>query len=206
MARLDHSIAAGLKEFPEAFRESIAFADVRNNYEALIERLRFLSPLKLSGQKTRVTLTGVQIFEYLKRFFGTELAQQGIELDASKSFLKFTVYEQPARLLPVFINLVNNAAYWVSYSSQEDKKILLDAVDERVVISDSGPGVDPDDIGKLFRLFFSRKARGGRGVGLYLCRANLAAGGHTIEYGTDLQQSKLSGAKFLINFRGGKYE
>lgn len=203
---LDHSIAAGLKEFPEAFRDSIAFADVRDSYEALIERLRFLSPLKLSGQKTRVTLTGVQIFEYVKRFFGTELAQQGIELDASKSFLKFSVYEQPARLLPVFINLVNNAGYWVSHSTQEDKKILLDAAHGRVVVSDTGPGVDPDDISKLFRLFFSRKVRGGRGIGLYLCRANLAAGGHTIEYGTDGQQSTLTGAKFVIDFKGGKYE
>ena len=61
------------------------------------------------------------------------------------------------------------------------------------------------DIKHLFSLFFTRKVRGGRGVGLYLCRANLAAGGHTINYATDNGLKKLPGANFVIDFKGAKY-
>jgi hypothetical protein len=46
---------------------------------------------------------------------------------------------------------------------------------------------------------------GGRGVGLYLCRMNLAAGGHTIDY-LDAKKGILPGANFVINFSGATYE
>lgn len=75
----------------------------------------------------------------------------------------------------------------------------------RVIISDSGPGVEEDDLESLFTLFFTRKLRGGRGVGLYLCRANLAASGHKISYSRAQSGSELSGAHFIIEFRGAEY-
>jgi len=203
---IEHSISSGLKEFPEEVKRSVAFTDVQSNYESLIGRLRFLAPLRLSGQKTRSQISGQQIYDYVGRFFGDSLSQQGIQLEASVAFIKFAVMEQPARIFPVFINLVNNAAYWVLHSPKGEKRILLDAIDGKVVVSDTGPGVDQDDIKNLFRLFFTRKMRGGRGVGLYLCRSNLAAGGHAISYETSHRWSTLSGAAFVIDFQAARYE
>lgn len=203
---IEHAISSGLKEFPEAVRRSVAFADVQSNYESLIDRLRFLAPLRLSGPKTRSQISGRQIYDYVGRFFGDSLTQQGIQLEASAAFLKFSVMEQPARIFPVFINLVNNAAYWVRHSPKGEQRISLDVVDSKVVVSDTGPGVDADDIKNLFRLFFTRKMRGGRGVGLYLCRSNLAAGGHSISYETNHRWSSLAGAIFVIDFKAAQYE
>ena len=74
------------------------------------------------------------------------------------------------------------------------------------MVADSGPGVDEDDLKHLFTLFFTRKVRGGRGVGLYLCRANLAAGGHKIEYATEDKYRLLPGANFVIDFTGAQYD
>lgn len=202
---LEQTISAGLNEFPDSIKGSDTYAAVRDSHEALVDRLRFLSPLKLSGPKTRINLTGKQIFDYIQKFFRNGLEQTGIHLRATPAFLGFSVFEQPSRIYPVFINLVNNAGYWVAYASQQDKEILLDVSDGKVVVADTGPGVDEEDRKHLFRLFFTRKVRGGRGVGLYLCRTNLAAGGHTIEY-ADKQHSKLPGANFLIDFNGAKYE
>ena len=91
-------------------------------------------------------------------------------------------------------------------SPLEEKKILLDIVENKVVVADNGPGVEEEDFKHLFSLFFTRKVRGGRGVGLYLCRANLASGGHTIEYATDNKLKKLPGANFVIDFKGAEYE
>lgn len=71
-----------------------------------------------------------------------------------------------------------------------------------LLISDTGPGIDPGDVEDLFQLFFSRRVRG-RGVGLYLCRQTLASGGHTIEYITDEAKMISTGANFAIKLRGG---
>ena len=103
----------------------------------------------------------------------------------------------------MFINLVNNVLYWLTF--RDKREILFDLVEEAVVVADSGPGIDPDDQAMLFRLFFSRRVEG-RGVGLYLCRANLAAGGHTIEYAKDPKHRILEGANFVIRFHGSTYE
>ena len=78
--------------------------------------------------------------------------------------------------------------------------IRLDAVaGDTVVLSDNGPGVHPDDVDSLFELFFTRRS-GGRGIGLYLARANLGASGHRVEYRTG--GPGLSGANFIIDFKG----
>ena len=76
----------------------------------------------------------------------------------------------------------------------------------RSIVADNGPGVDREDIEKLFSLFFTRKQRGGRGVGLYLCRTNLQAGGHKIRYETIKEYQVLSGANFVLELNGVKYE
>ena len=94
---------------------------------------------------------------------------------------------------------MNNACYWVSQSA--DRRIVLDCVDGKVVIADSGPGVDPDDIDRLFTLFFTRR-RLGRGVGLYLTKANLSVANHRIRYAGPDDPHVLPGANFIIFFKG----
>ncbi|RYD45781.1 MAG: ATP-binding protein, partial [Verrucomicrobiaceae bacterium] len=78
--------------------------------------------------------------------------------------------------------------------------------DGEVVVADNGPGIDDIDIKRLFTLFFTRKVEGGRGVGLYLCQANLAAGGHQISYVQDNDRMVLPGANFAITFRGANID
>ena len=202
---LDMTISRGLREMPEQIKATQAYVAVKTAHEALTDRLRFLSPLKLSGEKIKMWINGNKLVEYIQGFMGDNLAHRNVVLDATPAFRNFSIYEQPARIYPVFLNLVNNAAYWVSQTGEDSKRILLDIVDGKVVIADNGPGVEEDDLKQLFSLFFTRKLRGGRGVGLYLCRANLAAGGHTIDYIKDGDLKKLPGANFMIDFKGAKY-
>jgi signal transduction histidine kinase len=91
--------------------------------------------------------------------------------------------------------------YWVSQGA--DRRIVLDFMDGLVVVADSGPGVDPEDIPRLFSLFFTTR-RSGRGVGLYLSKANLAVAGHKIRYAGPADPHVLEGANFIIEFKGVK--
>jgi signal transduction histidine kinase len=201
----DDMIRSGLNRLPEAAKSSAAAKDIEFGCDGLTEQLRFLSPLKLSGHRSSSWITGEQIFAYIREFFGPKFVRAGVEFEATQEFLKFRVYDQPSRLFPVFINLVNNSLYWAGVR-EPPRRILLSASEARVIISDTGPGVEEDDVNNLFSLFFTRKLRGGRGVGLYLCRANLAAGGHKISYSRGPSAGpELPGANFIIEFRGAEY-
>lgn len=202
----DDIISSGLKGLPESLTDTQAVRDIRLGYEGLTDQLRFLSPLRMAGTKVEKWVEGMEIVEYLRSFFAPVLAREGISLDASEAFARFRVFDQPSRLYPVFINLVNNSIYWLSTDSTDGKapRILLDVRDKRVFVSDNGPGISDEDIDSLFKLFFTKRVQGGRGVGLYLSRANLKSGGHDIEYvkGADMP---LDGANFAISFRGAEY-
>lgn len=202
----DDIIGSALRKLPDEVRNSKAVQDIEFGYDGLTDQLRFLSPLRLAGQRIQRWITGAEIGEYLSEFFKLNLAKNKITLDVSAKFRSLRIYDQQSRLYPVFINLLNNSIYWVGTASEGERRILIDVIGDEVVISDSGPGVDPEDVGSLFSLFFTKKARGGRGVGLYLARANLAAGGHRIRYEPVVAEMPLKGANFLISFRGAEFD
>lgn len=196
----DSTIQEGLRELPALIKETNAYHRIKVGHDGLTDRIRFLSPLKLSGNAEKEWLSGALIFEYIQDFFKKSIATNGIEFTASPGFLELRIFETRARIFPVFINLVNNSRYWVSQRPQGERKIRIDCVKGKVIVGDSGVGVDERDLRHLFRLFFTRRAVGGRGVGLYLCRANLAAGGHRIYYALDDSEKILPGANFVIEF------
>lgn len=201
LASYDSTIASGLSNLPKDIKTTRAYNSIKDGFEGLSNRLKFLSPLKLSGERIQKWISGLEIEEYVRHFFGEAFSDKSILFEGCDSFRVLRLYDLPARIFPVFINLVNNAIYWVC-QKPDDRRIIIDFVDGRVVVSDTGPGVEEDDIKSLFTLFFTRKIRGGRGVGLYLCRANLAASGHRIEYAVDDQFKLLDGANFLLIFKG----
>lgn len=186
-------------------KQSNLLQSVQQAHQSLSDSWRFLSPLKLAGEKIKARLTGDDIYHYVSEFFKKRLDKNEISFNQTDSFKNFKIYEEPAKLYPVFINLVNNARYWVKESEESERKILLDFKDGLVIVADNGPGVDVDDIDELFTLFFSKKQRGGRGVGLYLCRRNLATSGHRIYYQTEKERKALPGANFVIEFKGIKH-
>lgn len=200
---LDAEVGRNLRRLPKSVQEQDDFKRAMISYRSLMERLRFLSPMKLSGPRAKEEIRGSDIYTYLSRLLSPQIAAREVRFVATDCFKQIKLVEYSSRIFPVFTNLVNNALYWVS--RVDDREVRLDFVDGAVVVADSGRGVDPDDLEHLFELFFTRRVEG-RGVGLYLCRVNLETGGHTIEYATDDRHRVLQGANFVIHFRGIKHE
>ena len=198
----DEIIGSALRRLPDDVRNSEAAKDIEFGYDGLTDQLRFLSPLRLAGQRIQRWITGSEIAQYVSDFFKINLAKAKITLDVTPEFRSIKVFDQQSRLYPVFINLINNSIYWLSVTERNDRKIILARMGDEIVISDNGPGIDTEDLNNLFSLFFTKKVRGGRGVGLYLSRANLAAGGHRIRYEPDTSSTPLTGANFFIALRG----
>ncbi|MEL4417397.1 ATP-binding protein [Shewanella algae] len=209
---LGHELNSNERMIREGIRQIKDLGDlpgtqlVIEGFEALSHQLEFLSPLKVSGSRSRRTITGEEIFTYLKDFFDVVVRSRNIKIDASKEFKSLVVDELPSRLFPVFVNLVNNSVYWLVNSDTKESQVFLSICDGKVVISDNGPGIDEIDQQNLFKMFFTRKSSGGRGIGLYLCRVNLMAGGHSIAYAIESKFKVLSGANFVIDLKGVSFE
>ncbi|MNS01480.1 sensory histidine kinase DcuS [compost metagenome] len=199
----DTAITDGLAKLRSDPSNASAFQRVDAGYSGLKHIMDFLSPLRMAGRTRTEVIHGTRIYDYVGDFFARVIRENQIDFSTTDAFRNFSVYEQPSRLLPVFINLVNNSIYWVINSRTDNPKIIIDFRNGEVVVADNGPGIDDIDVKRLFTLFFTRKIDGGRGVGLYLCQANLAAGGHQISYVQDSDQMILPGANFAVKFRGG---
>lgn len=202
----DALIDDGIQRLRKKLGEDTDLEQLATGYAGLKQILDFLGPLRMAGRPQPRDLSGDYIYRYVSQFFGRTIAASGIAFDATPAFRRFSVFDQPSRLLPVFVNLVNNSIYWLINSRVEDPEIKLDVRDGEVIVADNGPGVDEIDLKRLFSLFFTRKIEGGRGVGLYLSQANLAAAGHTIRYVQDDDSKILSGANFAMKFRGANID
>jgi signal transduction histidine kinase len=196
---LEAEVRRNLSKLPPSVRETAAYKRALHAHQALADRLRFLSPLKISGYRSRETITGEQIAEYISEFFSGMFRDQRIEFIATKAFRGIAITDIPSRIFPVFVNLVNNAVYWVGQG--EERRIVLDFKQGKVIVADTGSGVDIEDVSRLFTIFFSRR-RMGRGVGLYLSRVNLTVAGHKIRYAGEGDPKVLPGANFIIDFKG----
>ncbi len=196
---LDAEVRGNLNKLPLETRKLKSFKQAYEAHAALTEKLKFLSPLKIAGYRNREVITGAEIGEYVREFFDRRLRENRVAFAVTDEFKLVHFSDLRSRIYPVFINLVNNSLYWLSFVT--DRRIILDFVDGLVVVADSGAGVDPDDISRLFTLFFTRRTKG-RGIGLFLCRANLAVARHKIRYATQEDPHVLPGANFVIEFRG----
>lgn len=201
LEELDGMVTSGLNSLPSEIKSSHpGFKTAYNAHKALTQQIRFLSPLKLSGYQLRREITGKDIQDHIEKFFRDRFTRQRVDLKLGASFLKMSIKDLPSRIYPVFVNLINNALYWVCLAEQ--RLIQIDVVADEVVIANSGPPVDEDDISRLFELFYSRRSNG-HGVGLYLCKENLAVAHHKIRYSApDDVQLISSGANFVITFSG----
>ncbi len=103
------------------------------------------------------------------------------------------------RILQVMINLLTNAAHSIEPGASETNAIRI-SVSERegrilLEVSDTGAGIDPDLIDRIFEPFVTSKAVGfGMGIGLSITRNVLQAMGGTIE----IKYSSPQGTAFVV--------
>jgi C4-dicarboxylate-specific signal transduction histidine kinase len=100
------------------------------------------------------------------------------------------------QLQQVVVNLAINAVQAMAQSASAERKLLIRAkLDDPWIscsLEDSGPGIDPRHLGRLFRGFFTTKDTG-MGMGLSVCRTIIEA--HGGELRAD-NYSRFGGARF----------
>jgi signal transduction histidine kinase len=111
---------------------------------------------------------------------------------------------RPKQLEIVFINLIKNAVEAMSELPAGHKREINiggEANQAHVLIrvKDTGPGIRPDDVGKIFHPRHSTKGQKGTGLGLYLSYQIIQSHNATIEVSSQIGQ----GTTFTIRFPRG---
>jgi len=155
------------------------YSDLRASFDHLDGYLKLFTPLHRRLYREPVEIRGSDVQRYLHDVFDSRLDSESTELRVSEAFEQMSVHMYPSTLYPVIVNLVDNAAYWLS-TYNGDRVIELDKTDTAITITDSGKGISLGDEKAIFDLGFSRKPMGS-GYGLYVAREVLRRDGADIQ-------------------------
>ncbi len=149
------------------------YRDLRTSFDHLDEYLTMFTPLDRRLHRTKINITGKHIYDFLNGLFQMRLNRHKVELTPKKAFLKASVLCYPSSLYPAFVNLVDNAIFWLQQIRGRVRTITLDSQGKDLIVKDNGPGVSTRDRENIFAMNFSRKP-GGRGMGLPISRETLS--------------------------------
>lgn len=152
--------------------------------------------------KTKKKQIPVQyVISKVKDLYARSLQKANVEYIMESSGKDIIMECTDAVLLQVFINLFDNALFWLKTVRLSRKIAVMSNVENRTVIfADSGPGVRPDDAPYIFEPFFSGKGEDGKGLGLYIARQLLDRYNSKIELMQNDNDKILSGANFILTF------
>ncbi|HAW53259.1 MAG TPA: ATP-binding protein [Flavobacteriales bacterium] len=171
------------------------YKDIFDSFAHLDGYLTLFTPLNRRLYRTSINMSGSNIATYLEDLFNERLERHEVTLIVTDTFRRMELVGYPSTFYPVFINLVDNAIFWLKDHSLP-REIKLDANGVEFFVSDNGPGISNRDREAIFELGFTRKP-GGRGMGLYISREVLKKENFQLRL-LD-KKGKKDGATFIIS-------
>lgn len=172
------------------------FAVLKMSFQHLEDNYKKLQPLYRVSRKIRKNIKGQDIANVIKSFYGEVFEKNEIAFLCDSEFQCKTLFTYESIIMPVFLNIINNAVYWLKRTERKIIEIFLSEEGEMVVCN-SGEKMKPSELEKCFDVFYSRKPTG-RGIGLYLAKTTLRSVGMDIYSTSDLRYNKYEGACFVI--------
>lgn len=188
---LHHEFGSTIKSIRSSLRDLKAWSDIDSNlssvyqnikinFEHLDRYLTVFTPLNRRLYRQKEEIKYIDINNFLLDLFGARLERHRIQLKHTKGFARYHIYGFRSTFYPVFVNIVDNAIYWLSQSDVENKTIRLHSdSDNTFYISNNGPAISVKDKERIFDLRFTRKP-GGRGLGLNISKQVLKEEGFDI--------------------------
>jgi PAS domain S-box-containing protein len=108
------------------------------------------------------------------------ILKNGVSVHTRLSEGLFPIHCDRVQLQQVILNLILNAAEAMGSVEAEPRELLISTEQHHtgvlVALRDSGPGIDPRDLERVFEAFYTTKPRG-VGMGLSICRSIIDAHG-----------------------------
>lgn len=148
--------------------------------QSLRKRLQNLDPLLTPTRQTKQEFDLGKEIQSVFDGFQARFERHGIIPKLStKGEGPVRVKAVRAMFIQVLENLIDNSVYWMSVGKRRkvadeaprEIHIVLDGNRNVIEVSDTGPGIAPENRERVFRPFFTLKPAGyGKGLGLYIAR------------------------------------
>jgi signal transduction histidine kinase len=167
---LRESLVAGEKAEPERERRQRHYVEVlrdelnrlnRSLYGILTQTVPDAKPLEFDVVASLADLAAL---------LAPQARRQGIQLGTNFSEEPLVVRGYPDRLRQAFLNVAVNALEAMPRGGRLTVEAQKDATQVRVALRDTGPGIGPEALERIYDLDFSTK-EGGSGIGLCVARA-----------------------------------
>lgn len=175
-----HNAARGIRTAMSEFklwadrnpRLELIYKDLRAHIDHLDGYLKVLDPLGRRMHRSTVRISGDEILKVILNVFSESIDSSGIRLEPTFAFRDYVVECKSSAILGAFINIIDNAIYWLNSRASGEKKIILDSDGSGYLISNTGPGIEDRYRDQIFEFGETRKV-GGRGMGLAISREAL---------------------------------
>ena len=136
------------------------------------------SMFKKDGQKKAPVDLNQLIQEVLALMQG-ELQNQQVRLQTELGAKSAQVLGDRVQLQQVFLNLITNAIDAMGSITERPRILRVKSETSKsdgvvITVENSGPGIDPKGIDRIFEAFYTTKAKG-MGIGLAICRSIIEA-------------------------------
>jgi len=154
-------------------------ADIRNDDVRASDIIRHIRLLTRKGAMRRESLDANEIAAEVVRLMETEAHSRNVSLLTQFTAARATIFGDRVHLQQVLINLILNGMEAMSDTPQAERSLYVRTAtngQQRVEISvtDSGRGIPPDKLPRLFDSFFTTK-KNGMGLGLAIARSIIDA-------------------------------
>ena len=155
------------------------YKNIKINFEHLDGYLNLFTPLNRRLNRRREDISLLDINAFLIDLFKSRLERHEIAFKHTNGFASCKLHGFRSTFYPVFVNIIDNAIYWLKQSNVQPKTIRLHADENAIYISNNGPEIKLQDWERVFELQFTRKPNG-RGLGLNISKEVLNAEGYEI--------------------------
>jgi hypothetical protein len=194
-AKINHSIEKLSND--NLFTDVEQFKFLKQNFKQLEDKYDLLSPLyRISGVVSK-DIKCISVFDYLEKFFASKISSNDVAFELTTSFKNHIINIKEPVIHTVFINIVNNAFYWIRNSNTKHIKFDYFEETDEILIINSGQKIEEHRLEKIFGLFYSNRPNG-RGIGLYLSKQSLNECYFDIYATNEKKYNSLNGACFVI--------
>lgn len=155
------------------------YKNIKINFEHLDGYLNLFTPLNRRLNRRREDISLLDIKTFLIDLFKARLERHQIAFKHTNGFARHKLFGFRSTFYPVFVNIIDNAIYWLKQSDIPEKVIRLHADDTGIYLSNNGLSIKPQDRERIFEMHFSRKING-RGMGLSISREVLESEGYSL--------------------------
>jgi len=199
---LNHEFSSTVRSIRGSLKDLRAWSDVdqqvegiykniKANFDHLDGYLNLFTPLNRRLNRKREDIPLLEVKTFLIDLFKSRFERHNIQFKHTRGYAAQKIYGFRSTFYPVFVNIIDNAIYWLKQGDSEERIIRLHADDEGIYISNNGVEILPQDKERMFQLGFSRKPNG-RGMGLSISKQVLNAENYNIYLATPKEGSTVT--------------